>query len=62
MELYNDGVSIYLMDPIFYSNTSLFFIRTDIRNKILKDLPTEILNDDIDVLNYLVERSFPSKE
>ncbi|HHQ6574886.1 TPA: hypothetical protein ACSTLY_003772 [Serratia fonticola] len=62
MELYNEGVSIYLMDPIFYSNTSLFFIRTDIRNKILKDLPTEMLNDDIDVLNYLVERSFPSKE
>ncbi|QXN62330.1 hypothetical protein [Serratia fonticola] len=59
MELYNDGVSIYLMDPFFYSNTSLFFIRTDIRNKILKDLPTKMLNDDIDILNYLVERSFP---
>ncbi|ALX94405.1 hypothetical protein AV650_12935 [Serratia fonticola] len=62
MELYNDGVSIYLMDPFFYSNTSLFFIRTDIRNKILKDLPTKMLNDDIDILNYLVERSFPSIE
>ena len=62
MELYNEGVSIYLMDPIFYSKTSLFFIRTDIRNKILKDLSTEMFNDDIDVLNYLVERIFPSKE
>lgn len=62
MELYNDGVSIYLMDPFFYSNTSLFFIRTDIRNEILKNLPSEMLNDEINVLNYLVERSFPSKE
>jgi hypothetical protein len=62
MELYNDGVSIYLMNPFFYSNTSLFFIRTDIRNEILKDLPTQMLNDDIDILNYLVERSFPAIE
>ncbi|WP_447882088.1 hypothetical protein [Serratia fonticola] len=62
MELYNDGVSIYLMDPFFYSNTSLSFIRTDIRNEILKNLPSEMLNDDINVLNYLVERSFPSIE
>ncbi|MDQ9127803.1 hypothetical protein RDT67_15365 [Serratia fonticola] len=62
MELYNDGVSIYLMDPFFYSNTSLFFIKTDIRDKILKNLPSEMLNNEIKVLNYLVERSFPSIE
>ncbi|CAM4195071.1 hypothetical protein [Serratia silvae] len=62
MELYNGGVSIYLMDPFFHSNTSLFFIRTDVRNEILKNIPTKMLNDEIDVLNYLVKRSFPSTE
>jgi hypothetical protein len=61
MELYNAGVSIYLMDPFFFPSTSLFFIRSDVRNKILKDAPADMLNDHIKLLNYLVERSFPSK-
>ena len=60
MELYNAGVLIYLMDPFFFSNTSLFFIRTDVRNKILKNIPTNLLDDELKVLNYLVEKSFQS--
>lgn len=62
MELYNAGVLIYLMDPFFFSNTSLFFIRADVRNKILKNIPTNLLDDDFKVLNYLVEKSFQSIE
>jgi hypothetical protein len=62
MELYNAGVSIYLMDPFFFSNTSLFFIRTDVRNEILKSIPTDLLDDQVKVLNYLVGKSFPSIE
>ncbi|RDL19743.1 hypothetical protein [Serratia fonticola] len=60
MELYNADVLIYLMDPFFFSNTSLFFIRTDVRNKILKNIPTNLLDDELKVLNYLVEKSFQS--
>ncbi|MBC3252064.1 hypothetical protein BFS14_02675 [Serratia fonticola] len=62
MELYNGGVSIYLMDPFFFSNTSIFFIRTDVRNEILKKIPTNLIEDEVKVLNYLVEKSFPSIE
>ncbi|MFT2791614.1 hypothetical protein ACMV5I_16310 [Serratia sp. T13T92] len=62
LELYNAGVYIYLMDPFFFSNTSLLFIRTDVRNKILKKAPSDLLDNKVKVLNYLVERSFPSIE
>ncbi|HGM5488654.1 TPA: hypothetical protein ACKP1B_000232 [Serratia fonticola] len=58
MEFYNEGVSIYLMDPFLFSSTSLFFIRTDVRNEILKTIPDGMLDDEIKVLNYLVRKSF----
>ncbi|WP_411752963.1 hypothetical protein [Serratia sp. (in: enterobacteria)] len=62
LELHNTGVYIYLMDPFFFSNTSLFFIRNDVRNKLLKSIPADLLDDKVKVLNYLMERSFSSIE
>lgn len=59
MELYNEGVSIYLMTPFIFSNTSLFYIRTDIKYKILKNTPKNILKDEGKTLSYLMEKSFP---
>lgn len=60
MEFSNDGVSIYLTTPYFFSNTSLLFIRTDVRDEILKKIPKPILKNEDETLDYILASSFPS--
>ncbi len=62
MELYNEGVSIYLISPLFSLNSLLLYIRTDMRDKILKNLPEETLQSESDTMHSLVEHVFPSAE
>lgn len=62
IEMVNEGVSIYLMRPFFFSNTSLFYIKTDVKNEILKSTSTDLLKDENEMLNYIVKICFPSIE
>lgn len=58
MELYNNGVSIYLSKPSFFSDTSLFFITIDAKEKLLKSIPNSMLDNENKILNYLVKKCF----
>ncbi|MFC0225176.1 hypothetical protein [Serratia aquatilis] len=58
MELYHDRVAIYLITPSFFSETSLLYIATDVRDEILKNLPKATLEDERETLNAILERSF----
>ncbi|WP_337263836.1 MULTISPECIES: hypothetical protein [unclassified Serratia (in: enterobacteria)] len=58
LELYNDGVSIYLSKPAFFSDTALFFIKIDEKEKLLKSIPNSMLENEINILNYLVKKCF----
>lgn len=53
-----EGVSIYLMQLYFFSNTSLLYIRTDVKDKVLTAAPEDILGDEEETLDYIVQRSF----
>ncbi|WP_025120392.1 MULTISPECIES: hypothetical protein [unclassified Serratia (in: enterobacteria)] len=58
MALSNEGVSIYLMRSYFFSNTSLLFIKTKVKDEILTTAPEDILGDEEETLDYIVQRSF----
>lgn len=58
MELYNDGVSIYLNTPHLFSNTSLLYIRTDDKEKLLKNIPNKRLEKESEILDFIVEKCF----
>lgn len=58
LELYNDGVSIYLSTPSFFSGTSLVYITTDAKEKLLKNIPNNMLEDENNLLDFIVKKSF----
>ncbi|GKX53102.1 hypothetical protein [Budvicia aquatica] len=58
MELYNKGVSIYMRTRLF-SNTSVFYITIDEKNKILENTPTNSISDENELLDFLIEQCFP---
>ncbi|MFZ1872517.1 MAG: hypothetical protein WAU54_07035 [Chania sp.] len=59
MELYNDGVSIYLVTPSYFSNTSLFFVRTEEKEELLKTIPNKMLENESKILDFIVKKCFP---
>lgn len=59
MELYNKGVSIYMKTPLL-SNTSIFYITLNEKNKILKNIPASSIGTDIEILDFLIHQCFPT--
>lgn len=58
LELYNEGVSIYLLTPSFFSGTSLLYIKSDIKERFLENISPKVLEDEGDMLDLLVKKCF----
>ncbi|MBL5825940.1 hypothetical protein [Serratia fonticola] len=59
MESQNEGVSIYLTTPFLFSDTSIFYIKNDEKEKLLTKNPDKRLGSASEMLDYLVEQCFP---
>ncbi|WP_152562785.1 MULTISPECIES: hypothetical protein [unclassified Serratia (in: enterobacteria)] len=58
LEMYNEGVSIYLIKPSIFSDTFLLYIRSEDKKKILKHAPSDLLEDGGRFLDFIAEKVF----
>ncbi|OMQ24392.1 hypothetical protein [Serratia oryzae] len=58
IELYNEGVFIYLITPSYFSGSTLFFIRSDSKEYILKKAPESLLMNEVKFLDFMADKCF----
>ncbi|MFC0225703.1 hypothetical protein [Serratia aquatilis] len=58
IELYNEDVYIYLITPSYFSGSTLFFIRSDSKEKILRNAPKRILENKDELLEFMEDKCF----
>jgi len=58
IELYNEGVFIYFITPSYFSGSTLFFIRSDSKEKILQKAPERLLGNERKLLEFMADKCF----
>ncbi|MFZ1874527.1 MAG: hypothetical protein WAU54_17365 [Chania sp.] len=58
IELFNEGVFIYFITPSYFSGSTLFFIRSDSKEKILQKVPKSLFENENQFLDFVADKCF----